>query len=313
MVFLFVLIFFWYSQVTETAFIVGVKFIEDMFGSLNKLFVGESRGEHTQAMLGENIWQKGIPHKIEFVLTWLTFAFIGIGVITLLIRYKEMSFPELNFRKTDFLHKKFEVEYFVVTLICAGLLVVVVSLPYITVGYSLYRAHLLGITILSIFFVIGGIVLSRHLKVRAYLIILLVLIPYFLCVTGAMYDMFGVPRSVLLNSGGEEYDLFYVHDQESRGAMWLRDYATERQKIHAADFFGGQKLISQGMISPSAINTGSFINYETIDGYIYLRRHNVVNGELMDFHNEIYNMTDYQDILTQKNEIYDSGCSKIYY
>jgi uncharacterized membrane protein len=238
----FSMIFFWYSQVTETAFNEGVHFIDKTLSKLNEFFILESRGAG-QALLGKDITEKGIPHKIEFVFTWLMFALIGIGVVTSIRRYKEMSFPELRFKKQDFLKTKFEVEYFVITLACVGLLVTVVAVPFVGSGYSLGRLYPFAITILSVFFVIGGIIIAKYLnqvfrrnnpfrknidernasQLRAYLIILLVLIPYFLCVTGIMYNIFGVPRAIILNSEGEQYDLMYVHDQEGYGARWLRD------------------------------------------------------------------------------------------
>ena len=175
----FSMIFFWYSQVTEAAFNAGVNFIGNTISDLNKFFVEESRSGGTQAMFGRDLWQKGIQHKIDFVFSWLTIVFIGIGILALIRRCKEMSFPELVFKKADFLREKFEVGYFVVALACFGLLAAVVALPHITVGYCMDRSYLFGRVILSIFFVIGGITLSRHLKVRTYLVILLVLIPYF--------------------------------------------------------------------------------------------------------------------------------------
>jgi len=315
MILFFALIFFWYSQVTETAFNAGVRFIENTISSLNKFFVEEARGESTMAMLGEGIWQKGIPHKIEFVFTWLTFAFIGIGIITLVRRYKEMSFIELNFKKADFLREKIEVGYFVVALVCLGLFVTVVLTPYITVGYSLDRAHLLGITILSMFFVIGGITLSRYLKVRAYLIILLVLIPYFLCVTGVTYQIFGVPRAITLNSEGEQYNMYYVHDQDACGAKWLGDYTEKRQRIYT-DFIGGDVLMSQGMISFGSMDRTFLVENKKEGEYIYLRYYNIIKNEIFVIKREsgagIYNTSDYADIFIENSVIYNNGGAKIW-
>ena len=327
----FAMIFFWYSQVTETAFDAGVGYIENTLTNLNKFFIEESRRENVQMLFGKGLEEKGIPYRIEFVFTWLTFGFIGIGILTLIRRYKEMSFPELNFKKPDFLKNKFEVTYFLIALACAALLAAFVALPWISKGYGIDRLYAVAITILSVFFVIGGITLSKHFffftkrkpvlkekqksstkntpQVRAYLVILLVLIPYFFCVTGVTSQMFGVRNAIILNSEGKQYDRMYIHDQESYGAKWLGDYAAERQRIYA-DFFGGRRLVSQGKITPSRIDHYWLPKHGKIDGYIYLRYQNVVNGELMDLHGEVYNMTDYQ--FDEKNEIYDSGCSKIY-
>jgi uncharacterized membrane protein len=281
----FAFIFLWYSQVTEAAFNSGVGFIENTLSSLNEFFIKESRVEMVESVCGEGITEKGIPHKIEFVWTWLTFALIGIGLITLIIRYKEMSFQELNFKKPAFLKDKFEVGYFVIALICAGLLVAMVAVPYLAAGYNLDRLYAVAITILSVFFVIGGMILSKHFffftkrkpvlkekqknstkntsEVQAYVIILLVLIPYFLCVTGVMYNIFGVPRAITLNSEGEQYDLLYIHDHQ---------------------------LIAEEWQSSSK----------------------VVEGRLVNKQKTIYNMPEYLGMFDEKNRIYDNGGSEVW-
>jgi uncharacterized membrane protein len=347
----FSMIFFWYSQVTETAFNAGVEFIGKTLESLHEFFILESRGGG-EALLGKGIMEKGIPHKIQFVWTWLTFVLIGTGIITLIRRYKEMSFPELNFKKPDFLKDKFEVGYSVIALACAGLLVAVIGLPYIAVGYGLDRMYPLAITILSVFFVIGGLTLSKQTfrksliknfslkkkpllkkqkegkkdeiwkgkekgsEVRAYLIILLVLIPYFFCVTGVMYNIFGVPRPIILNSEGEQYDSMYIYDQDSYGARWLGSYKSDMETY--TDYFGGEILCSQGKgkIPYRLSDRTSLFKNRKIDGYIYLRYYNVVGGKLwvrirggLQGH---YNMTDYVDIFMEKSKIYANGGSEIY-
>ncbi|MCK4735827.1 MAG: DUF2206 domain-containing protein, partial [Methanophagales archaeon] len=292
MILFFALIFFWYSQVTETAFNAGVRFIENTISSLNKFFVEEARGESTMAMLGEGIWQKGIPHKIEFVFTWLTFAFIGIGIITLIRRYKEMSFPELKYKKPEFLKEKFEVGYFVIALACSGILIATIAVPRIGGGYSLSRVYTVVLVILSIFFIIGGMILSKHFffftkrktvlkekqksftkrshrlrengsEVLAYLVILLVLIPYFLCATGVMYTIFGDPKAIILNSEGEEYDRLYIHDHQQIAKEWLSSSE-------------------------------------------------VVEGRLVNKQKTIGNMTEYLGMFAEKSRIYDNGGSEVW-
>ena len=339
----FAMIFFWYSQVTEVAFNAGVEFVETTFRNLHEFFILESRGAG-EALLGKDIMEKGIPHKIEFVFTWLTLALTGIGVITLIRRYKEMSFPELNFEKPEFLKDKFEVGYFMFALACSGLLVAVIALPFVAKGYGLGRMYPLAITILSVFFVIGGITLSKHFffftkrkpvlkekhknfikrshsrrnsgkdasQVLAYLIILLVLIPYFFCVTGVMYNIFGVPRAIILNSEGEQYDPMYIHDQDSYGAKWLKSNTNEKAKIYS-DYYGTARLVSQGMIhkpiyARSLIEDGIAIK----KGYIYLRYTGVVDGKLLDWQGEWHNITEYEGKFGDNCRIYDNGGSEVW-
>ncbi|CAD6491101.1 MAG: hypothetical protein CHKLHMKO_00055 [Candidatus Argoarchaeum ethanivorans] len=317
----FSIIFFWYSQVTETAFNAGVNYIGSTIDELNRFFVTESRGESTQALLGKDITQKGIPHKIEFALAWLIFAFIGVGIITSIKKYKEMSLSELNLEKPDFLKEKFEVGYFMIALACAGLLAAMVALPFISAHYGMDRLYAVAITILSVFFVIGGIIVAKYLdkllykkkivknkrEIQAYVIILLVLIPYFFCVTGVMYNLFGYPRAITLNSEGKQYNMSYVHDQESYGAKWI-SHRQQNLMIYA-DHGGSLRLTSQGEIGSHSI----FKHKKMHDGYIYLRYHNLVADEFVEAYGEAHNMTEYSDIFVRKSKIYDNGGSLIYW
>ena len=118
------------------------------------MFIEESRSESIQSMFGGKLTEEEIPYKLIFFFffNWTTITFIGIGTITLLIRYKEMSFPELNFKKQEFLKEKFEVGYFVIALACSGLLVAMVAFPFISTGYGIQRLYATAITILSVFF-----------------------------------------------------------------------------------------------------------------------------------------------------------------
>jgi len=329
----FAMIFFWYSQVTEVPFNASLSYFERALSNLNMFFIEESRSTDVQALFGEDITEKGIPHRVEFVFTWLTFALIGVGIITLISRYKEMSFPDLNFKKHDFLTKKFEIEYFLIALSCVGLLVLVVVVPHLSIGYGLGRLYAVATTILSVFFVIGGIVLSRHLnqliavfrgkalkkntsEVRACLIILLVLIPYFLCSSGFMYNMFGTPRSVLLNSEGDQYTM-YIHDTEVISAKWLTLHASENATVYTD--FGGESRLNLGYYGEDGsrkmpeVSIDFFKRNKTVhDGYVYLRYRAVVDGKVMVGRNLFDNVTNYMHLLNNESKIYNNGYSQIF-
>jgi uncharacterized membrane protein len=369
----FALIFLWYSQVTGAAFNAGVGFIKTTFTSLHEFFILESRSRDIASLIGGGSVQKGGLYVLEFVLTWLNFAFIGIGIITVLRRYKEMVISEQSYKKPEYLRKKFEVDYLAITLVCAGLLVIMVILPYISIGYSLMRLYAVTITILSVFFVIGGITLSQHISSftkhflleekepvprkqnsfgkaflfkkmfvlkgkqksfnkksnlqrnkgekssQAYFIILLVLIPYFLCVSDVAYNIAGVPRMILLNSEGEQYDMLYVHDQESYGAKWInKSVNREKNKVYG-DVYSNMRLRSQGGIRSSTyakllIEDKKDLKkgYIYLGYYIYLRYTGVVDKKLLDADFQWHNMTEYSHLFVEKNKIYNNGGSEVY-
>ena len=326
----------------------------------------ESRSSAIASLIGRGSVQKGALYVLEFVLTWLSFAFIGIGIITVLRRYKEMVISEQSVKKPDFLKQKFEVEYLMIALACAGLLVIMVILPYISVKYSLMRLYAVTITILSVFFVIGGITISKHIssftkhfllekepvlrkqnsfgKVihfkkrfvrkekqksfdkisnlqrnkgekssQAYFIILLVLIPYFLCVSDVAYNIAGVPRMILLNSEGEQYDKLYVHDQESYGAKWINKSVNHKINKVYGDAYSNMRLRSQSGIRSLGYAKSLIEDKKDIkNGYIYLRYTGVVDKKLMDADFQWHNMTEYSHLFVEKNKIYNNGGSEVY-
>ena len=344
-------IFFWYSQVTETAFGAGVSFIETTFNNLNNFFVEESRTPQFEQLGGKGL---SALSKVNWVVTWCTFIYIGIGVLITLKRYKEMVSiaANVNQKKPDFLKSKFELEYLAIALMCAGLLVIIIMLPYISVGYDIWRTYSIVIIILSTYFVIGGIVLSKNLSLnllrkvlsktlrgkkalpkkqkeggvgergkekekasqaRAYLVILLILIPYSMFSSSLMYQIVGVQESIILNSEGKYYDGHYVHDQESCGAKWLKEYNKDNTMIYSTDAYVGRlRLMSQGNIPKGLNDDWSFRSNRTCRGYIYLGYYNVVDGKLFGSWRESYNLSDYSHQFIGKNEIYANGGSEVY-
>ena len=307
----FAFIFFWYSQVTETAFNVGVGFVEETLINLNRFFIEESRAPQFKALFAKELAYP-ILSRANWVVTWCTFILIGIGVLTMLRRYKEMvSMSNTKHKKPDFLKTKFEMEYLVMALACAGLLVTMVALPFVSIGYGIQRLYSLGIIILSVCFVIGGIVLAKYTKIKPYLIILLILIPYSMFVTGAMYQICGAPIAHTLNSAGKGYDIEYLHDSESCAAKWLEKNAEEDSRINTADYHGTRKLKSQCKIPPRRYSHYYFFNHRKIEGYIYLSYNNVVNGKLAEM-DELYNMSEYSDAFIDKNKIYNNGGSEVW-
>lgn len=297
------MIFFWYSQMTGPTFSIGTRFIETSFIS----WAIESRGEVTQAALGGTLLYIGVPQKIEFIFSWLTIALIAIGVLTTIGKFKAMvSLPGSIHRKTSFLLKKFEVEYLVLAIMCCTLLAVALLLAYVTRYYGTTKAYFQLMAPLSIFFVIGGIMVARWLRVKkSHWIILAVLVPYFLCTTGVMGLPFDYPRTITLSSEGPLYTSMFIHDQESYAAKWIKEYGREETTIYASGFIQ-DVLLSQGKIPMARTDSRLIPRYQEgskIDGYIYLRYADIADGGLV---------TKYPGIFAGKSKIYANGGSEIY-
>ena len=296
----FAILFYWYSQVTEVPFKVGMCFLRETFRSFNEIFLLESRGAVTQSAFGETYPDMGTPQKIEFVFTWLTILFIAIGVIFTIIRFRELSISIPNLERS-----KFEEEFLVISLVCCALIVADAAMPHISKYYGGTRTYFQATVILSMFFIIGGVVVAKYLKLRPYLVILMVLLPYFLCTTGTMYQVFDVPKAITLNSpnsGGPPVIFsMYIYDQESYAAKWLGKHIGGTASVYTGSW--ARLLVSQAGIKAYKIK--SFIPYEQgeeIDGYIYLRYMDIVDGLELK----------YPHGFEDKGRIYNNGGSEIY-
>ena len=127
-----------------------------------------------------------------------------------------------------------------------------------------------------------------------------------------MYQAFNFPEAVVINAEGHEYDSLYVHDQESSAAKWLYQNHNPNSIINT-DYTGYHRLVSEGGRAARPFNDLSLLDKEKgIEGYIYLRYFNVVNGKLLDSEYEIHEVADYAYRLLPKNKIYSNGGSDIY-
>jgi len=303
------MLFFWYSQMTGPSFYSGVHFIRETFVNWQDIFVTETRGGVTQAALGTTLAQARTPQTIEFVVSWLTIIIFTIGIIVTIRRFKEMiSIPGFNRTKPNFLLKKLDTEYVLLSVACYTILVFSVILPYVSIGYEISRTYFQMTVILSVFFIIGAVKVSRYLKLRPSWLILVVLIPYFLCTAGLVSQAFGFPRVLTLNSEGPMYVSNYTTDEESYAAKWIGEYRDKRVSLYRN--ITSRRMLSQGKIpeieskafSPEGL-AESFKDNQGIHGYIYLSYMRLDTDGLP---------VEFFDILGEESKIYSNGGVEIF-
>ena len=313
----FVVLFFWYSQVTGVAFNRGIGFIAETINSMQNFFIMESRDSGISAALGQGLGEKPLLSKIIFVISWLPNIFIIIGVVTTLARYcQRVALPyENRSGSPDFLSNEIDAIFFILSLICLIILVATVAIPYVVHGYDLGRILLQMMVVLSTFLIIGGLELARFLHIkRSYLLILAVIIPYFILTTGMLQSIAGNPTTIALDSHGPSYDSFYIHEQEIEACKWLGEKNEIGKKIYA-DLRGKSRLISQGMIPFRYIgDLDDFLQRnKDLNGYIYLRYFNVLERNVSASpSNEFLESIQYKDRLSMEGKIYENGGSVIF-
>lgn len=339
--------FLWYGIITESSSITfGIELIRKSFsGLIFDFFAPQTRGG-AQVYLGAGANQTTVAAMIGVALTWVVVACLIIGVATLTIKRKEMTTLYSGPEKPKFLKSRFGVEYFTLALAATGILIASVVLPFVATAYPLERTFLFLTTFLSVFFVIGVIVLSngiaafsetihRRFKERktsklrasdsrqgrrtiranwAIPFALIILVAYLFSTSGALSNIAGTPRSVTLDSHGAIFFERYVYDQDAVAAKWLKLYGGTTS-VSTADTWGKLRLISEGHISPGLINDSSFQKNQTAGNYIYLYYYNVVEkkyevyGEAPDIPGD---MAEHLLVLSQNSRVFDAGGSQIY-
>lgn len=305
-----VLLFLWYSQMLRVPFEAGVAFLVETVRSLSGFFIEEARSEEVSLLIGGVVAEKTILGYINFAITWITFALIGTGIIGTLIKRKDtISTSKQANSPPDYLRSRFDMEYFLLAVASCGLLAIMLIVPYISRGYDIFRTYSQVAVLTSMFFILGGIILSKYLRISSRLLILLVLITYLLFTTGAIYGVLGRYTNMTLNTSeapSSQYEL--VYDQEVESAQWLKEHSEKYPRIYTTYPSGWRKLISQGGIHPNLINWKAFYQHQAINGYLYLTHNNVVNGRV----GNDFDMSDYSDMFVDKDKIYTNGGSEIY-
>jgi len=303
----FALIFFWYSQVTESSFNDVVRVIENTFINLINFFDVEARDESVLIVLGGGI--RTIPEMIEIYTYDVTFAFIGIGVLYSAIKCRN----------------EFDDEYLAMMLASLTVLGLFVMLPYINHQYGNARLFIQLAVLLSLAFVIGGKFIGKRFRLKhAALILIPLLILQLFNVTFVTDQAFGVPKSMDLNREGDRYNEFYIHDQEVAAARWLVKHNEDSVNIYSDDF--GVKRVYWGYLDDRKARGITIKLSETKKvnhGYIYLRYENVINkkfyfrryGEKVGERSRIISkyLKEFSYLFNKAEKIYDNAYSEIYY
>ncbi|MDD5093332.1 MAG: DUF2206 domain-containing protein [Dehalococcoidia bacterium] len=309
------LLFFWYAQINEVVFKVGIDQIHNTQKSVVEFADAQSRGYGTAAALGIGIGSKDAPQILEFVFSWLTIALLVIGVLISCINYRKANgfSASPNPSSSGTSSKKLDVQFLTLILACSAVLATGVVFPYVFQNYAEDRTYCQVLTVLASFFVIGAMRTAGFLRIKwRYIVVLIALIPYFMSTTGMIYQIFNFPRSMILNSAGQDYNIKYIHEQESSAAHWLKAESSPTDLIFT-DYLGGTRLISQGEIpSPVYYTIMIDLHREVNYGYIYLRYFDVTTGVLLDHNVKEQNLTNYQSSFAKRILIYDNGGSEVW-
>lgn len=301
-VLIFAFIFLWHGQIADQSFDHGFSIISRTISNLINFSFMDSNTPITAAS-GGTLKNAPLSTYINFLVYWISIILIIIGVLVYLIRY--LKKPNSSIVKLNFLG---------LSLSSISIFGLMLFLPGIFKSLSAGRVYAQILVILACFFVLGGIILTKAVKIKkSHLFILLIVIASFSTSSGLISQYGGNPNSILFNSPQELNDTFYIGDTEAYSADWFKNYYNEGNIY--ADTTASYRLIGIGMIPFSKIDRLSLLNNKNLGkGYLYLVHSNTIKSQYYFWRSEweIYNMSELQYKYENKNLIYTSGDSEIW-
>lgn len=318
----FVLIFIvfclsWYMYVSSgSPFESIVRIGDHIYDSLSaELFSLEARDPHILQALGlAPMRGSEIEWRIARIFQYITQFFIVIGVIELIA----------NLHKT-----RFYPEYIAMSLASMVLLAMSIILPYFASYLNMSRIYHITLFFLAPFCIFGGIVffrwlsqILRILRVHSFqnlitssslkMVVVLVLVPYFLFASGFIFEATGAtPTSMPLSLYETDWNFFT--NSEIHARTWLikeiRTDAGVYSDGYASDLLREKK---PGLKMYGIPSNDKRLNQ---DSYIFLRRWNVLYGEILSARKTgmAFRYTKLELNPVDTNKIYDGGNAQIWF
>lgn len=316
-------IILWWAQITGSHWSYSIWFLIRCLESLAQPTLAASQEVLAQKAVGMGL--HGLADRLSFVIYYLTLSFIIVGSASLV------------FCKNT----KFRV-YISFVMSCMVLWLITALVPLISEGLGLSRVYILTLVILSPMVVIGVEttmqILSKSIekfkKIRwnrgelnnsklltpavSLAIILLIILFQLLVNIGFIHYIFGNPRSIIINSEGLQYDIWYIHKEDIVSARWLCENTDGRIRV-----YGSMYTLQSFFLLPEHLHRiklgDKYFKWKSYehDGYIYLGYTNVVNRKIIVetprlTENYAVSITEYESLLIHRDKIYNNGFSEIY-
>ena len=244
-------------------------------------------------------------YRVLKCLHLLTQFFILVGILTLMLKHKEMDFKDE--------YAAFSLAYFALCL--AG-----IAIPFFASALNTTRLYHITLIFLAPFCVIGGITVFKILNrvimaswtnksVRYSLEILAVFLAIFLLFnTGFVFTIANQPCSIISLNSTLDYPRF--NEQEIAGVNWLTEVKGSVRRYTYADnyrYFLLRKYNLQGRITCFPFDVTKI----RADSYIYFGTRNIVKNEVLFKHPGVY--INAEDIVNGRNKLYANGGAEIYH
>ena len=304
------LIIIWYVLVAKVQFASGAEVVAQTVqtaassGGVSTSSLVSTRGAYVLGVLG--VVLKNLPNTVSVIANDLIFATIILGLLGILRKYR-------------YYHEKFKMQFLIGIIISIALLILFVTLPYISIAYDVVRLFFQLIIFLAPVFVIGGIVISRLIKKPKWdvYVLLILLLFLFTCVTYLQYSALGEPYSPYYENNSIIRQEEFIYNSELVSAQWLYQNRVDNLTIYSDGSDNSRFLTAYGNNINNVNLNGSFFgwNQSINQGYIYLGYVNVNNNQVIDIDTDIIrvDIKPYSNLFKGKSIIYDDGGSQIWW
>jgi uncharacterized membrane protein len=315
-IYLFIIII-WFMLYAKVQFLAGSEVIQTTVAatvSANGAGGAEafmnSREGTVLSILGLGI--KNIPNLIAVIVNDLIFLTMGIGLITLMVKYRKILQ-----QKTVYVYE--EIRSLDSKLVLGGLLsltllAMFVILPSISFFYGSDRLFFQLLIFTVPIFIIGAfkitellnkVIKKSNLKVG---LILVLLIALFICNTHLQYEFTGIPFSPEYDKTGITRGELYIYNGELAAAQWIGNYRMDDVRIYSDAVGFPRMFIANTKSNVVGIN----FNNKTINGYIYMGNANINEGKFYDTIDSQVKVQRFNYFFNNKSRLFDDGYGQIW-
>jgi len=299
----FVIMFAWYIFTTgSAAFEDLLSFSNYIYNRLGDFFNPMSREENILRGLGlespPTIW-----HAISRGFAYITEAFIVVGFIGLIMRRVKVHFGR---------------EYFTLTLVAVAFLAALILIPGLADTMNMTRFYHILLFFLAPLCVMGaetivGLVSKHRVQLKALVLLVIVLVPYFLFQTCFVFELVKTRSSSIplsryrMNHAYLMVTFAYVNSWKAFGASWLNSYVkVQNAKVYRD--WSAHELTSYGMLGYT-LRLSNTTRVPT-GGMVYLSYLNVVDGLIVTTRYN-FNSTELS-FIPEMDRIYSNGGCQVY-
>jgi uncharacterized membrane protein len=306
----------WYIYITgSSSFQSFLRIGEHIVCSFTTDFLDPQSAQGAEYIIRKAVsWIHSVHKYLQLLMQFL----IVVGIVSVIVKYKEM---------------KFEKEYFVFSVIAFTLCLTGITVPHFATAYNTTRIYQITLFFLAPFCVIGGIAILKILSEIAKMswtgksslkVLSVIFAIYLLFNSGWVYAVTeDNPQSFALNNKGGDY--ICSNEREAIGSKWLSRSTDDDSLVYGdllmpyiiADFFH-VACIGRRMMHFSGGNFERMSN----EGYIYLRSWNIEKHEIRMVnprasiselpHINIGDVPELVNKINRRNKVYTNGGAQIF-